>query len=100
MLCLLLQCSNPFLLLSTIRGPLSSRPAKSSGEPTLLLLSDCSMLAFVSPQVPTTAAPPPDGSEWIHEIKHDGFRTMLVSTSTFTLSACQLIGAFDERNAG
>src|SRR5262245_14127033 len=35
------------------------------------------MVAFVSPQIPTPAAEPPTGGEWIHEIKHDGFRTML-----------------------
>ena len=35
------------------------------------------MVAFIPPQVPTPAAEPPSGSEWIHEIKHDGFRTML-----------------------
>jgi len=36
------------------------------------------MLAFIPPQIPTSAAKPPSGSEWIHEIKHDGFRTMLL----------------------
>src|SRR6266487_1679067 len=35
------------------------------------------MVAFIPPQVPMPAAEPPSGSEWIHEIKHDGFRTML-----------------------
>ena len=35
------------------------------------------MVAFIPPQVPTPAAEPPSGREWIHEIKHDGFRTML-----------------------
>src|SRR5204862_8358271 len=35
------------------------------------------MVAFLPPQVPTPAAGPPSGREWIHEIKHDGFRTML-----------------------
>ena len=35
------------------------------------------MVAFIPPQVPTPAAEPPLGSEWIHEIKHDGFRTMV-----------------------
>ena len=35
------------------------------------------MVAFIPPQVPTSAAEPPSGNEWIHEIKHDGFRTML-----------------------
>src|SRR3954451_6393543 len=35
------------------------------------------MVAFIPPQVPTPASEPPSGSEWIHEIKHDGFRTIL-----------------------
>jgi bifunctional non-homologous end joining protein LigD len=35
------------------------------------------MLAFVPPQVPTASPDPPDGDGWIHEIKHDGFRTMI-----------------------
>jgi bifunctional non-homologous end joining protein LigD len=35
------------------------------------------MVAFIPPQIPTPAAEPPSGSEWIHEIGHDGFRTML-----------------------
>ena len=35
------------------------------------------MVAFIPPQVPMPAAEPPSGRDWIHEIKHDGFRTML-----------------------
>ena len=31
---------------------------------------------FVEPCLPTLAKKPPNGSDWIHEIKHDGFRTM------------------------
>src|SRR5688572_21350044 len=32
---------------------------------------------FIAPQVPTLSQEPPTGSGWIHEIKHDGFRTLL-----------------------
>jgi DNA ligase D-like protein (predicted ligase) len=32
---------------------------------------------FIAPQVPILSAEPPTGSGWIHEIKHDGFRTLL-----------------------
>jgi bifunctional non-homologous end joining protein LigD len=32
---------------------------------------------FVAPQVPILSAEPPEGDGWIHEIKHDGFRTLL-----------------------
>jgi ATP-dependent DNA ligase len=32
---------------------------------------------FIAPQVPILSAEPPKGDGWIHEIKHDGFRTLL-----------------------
>jgi DNA ligase D-like protein (predicted ligase) len=32
---------------------------------------------FIAPQVPILSAEPPEGPGWIHEIKHDGFRTLL-----------------------
>lgn len=35
-------------------------------------------LGFVQPQLPTLTDQPPDGDGWIHEIKHDGYRTLLV----------------------
>ncbi len=31
---------------------------------------------FIKPCLPTSAKAPPSGPEWIHEIKHDGFRIM------------------------
>jgi bifunctional non-homologous end joining protein LigD len=30
--------------------------------------------SFVPPCIPTRAAKPPPGADWIHEIKHDGYR--------------------------
>ena len=33
---------------------------------------------FIQPLAPTLVAEPPEGDAWIHEIKHDGYRTMLV----------------------
>jgi hypothetical protein len=33
--------------------------------------------AFIAPQIPVLSAEPPTGSGWIHEIKHDGFRTLV-----------------------
>jgi ATP-dependent DNA ligase len=33
--------------------------------------------AFIAPQLPVLSAEPPTGSGWIHEIKHDGFRTLI-----------------------
>jgi bifunctional non-homologous end joining protein LigD len=29
---------------------------------------------FVPPCIPTGAAKPPSGADWVHEIKHDGYR--------------------------
>src|SRR4051794_40533632 len=34
--------------------------------------------SFIAPQAPTLTGEPPSGEGWIHEIKHDGFRTMIV----------------------
>src|ERR1700726_3410110 len=31
---------------------------------------------FVAPCLPTSAAQPPSGNAWLHEIKHDGFRVI------------------------
>jgi bifunctional non-homologous end joining protein LigD len=32
---------------------------------------------FIEPCRPTKAAKPPSGPDWVHEIKHDGFRLMV-----------------------
>jgi bifunctional non-homologous end joining protein LigD len=32
---------------------------------------------FVRPALPSTAEHPPDGGDWVHEIKHDGYRLMV-----------------------
>ena len=31
---------------------------------------------FIAPCLPTSAAQPPSGALWVHEIKHDGFRVI------------------------
>ena len=33
--------------------------------------------AFITPCLPSKATQPPSGSDWAHEIKHDGYRLML-----------------------
>jgi ATP-dependent DNA ligase len=33
-------------------------------------------LGFIEPCLPSNAAQPPSGPQWLHEIKHDGFRMM------------------------
>ena len=35
-------------------------------------------LGFIPPQLPSLTDQPPEGADWVHEIKHDGYRTMLV----------------------
>jgi ATP-dependent DNA ligase len=35
-------------------------------------------LGFIRPMLPTLVDEPPAGDNWLHEIKHDGFRTQLV----------------------
>jgi bifunctional non-homologous end joining protein LigD len=35
-------------------------------------------LSFIPPQLPSLTDQPPEGANWIHEVKHDGYRTMLV----------------------
>jgi ATP-dependent DNA ligase len=39
--------------------------------------SSTSLPAFIAPQIPVLSTEPPRGGGWIHEIKHDGFRTLL-----------------------
>jgi DNA ligase D-like protein (predicted polymerase) len=33
---------------------------------------------FIAPMLPTLVDAPPDGEDWLHEIKHDGYRTQIV----------------------
>jgi hypothetical protein len=50
-----------------------------------------SKLRFVELQLPTLTEQPPAGSDWIHEVKHDGYRTLLLvereTASAYTLTA-------------
>jgi hypothetical protein len=34
--------------------------------------------SFIEPQLPSLVEQPPEGKHWIHEIKHDGYRSQLV----------------------
>jgi len=33
-----------------------------------------SRLRFIPPQLPSLTDQPPEGADWIHEVKHDGYR--------------------------
>jgi len=35
-------------------------------------------LGFIPPQLSSLTDQPPEGAHWIHEVKHDGYRTILV----------------------
>jgi ATP-dependent DNA ligase len=35
-------------------------------------------LRFIPAQLPSLTEHPPEGANWIHEVKHDGYRTMLL----------------------
>src|SRR6187200_965039 len=35
-------------------------------------------LGFIPPQLPSLTDQPPEGADWIHEVKLDGYRTMLL----------------------
>jgi bifunctional non-homologous end joining protein LigD len=37
-----------------------------------------SPLGFITPEIPTLVPGPPSGEGWIHEIKYDGYRTLIV----------------------
>jgi bifunctional non-homologous end joining protein LigD len=35
-------------------------------------------LRFIEPQLPSLVDQPPEGKHWIHEIKHDGYRSLVI----------------------
>src|SRR5215469_15583788 len=41
-----------------------------------MLMRNHGTLGFVEPCLPSSAKAPPAGSNWLHEIMHDGFRIM------------------------
>jgi hypothetical protein len=50
---------------------------------------------FIAPCLPTKTDKLPSGSEWLHEIKHDGFRVIARKTGaqvrTYALFLCWII---------
>ena len=42
-------------------------------------MSSLRTLSFIPPQTPMLVEKPPEGAEWLHEVKFDGFRTQLTS---------------------
>ena len=44
-----------------------------------MLRSASETLGFIRPELPTLVSDPPTGEGWIHEIKYDGYRTVVVA---------------------
>jgi bifunctional non-homologous end joining protein LigD len=44
---------------------------------TSSMLLRAASYGFIRPCLPSPAERPPDGSDWVHEIKHDGYRLMV-----------------------
>jgi len=49
-----------------------------SGFPIPLLNLFACSLEFIKPQLATSVDHPPPRAGWIHEVKHDGYRTLLI----------------------
>src|SRR5690242_5340549 len=60
-------------------------------------MSRACRVRFIPPQLPSLTDQPPEGADWIHEVKHDGYRTMLlVERGRFApIPAMGTIGATD-----
>jgi bifunctional non-homologous end joining protein LigD len=43
-----------------------------------MLRSASETLGFIKPELPTLVPEPPSGEGWIHKIKHDGYRTLII----------------------
>ena len=58
--------------------PLPLHPPRLSGMSIELLRERLAAdrASFIEPCLPSPAEKPPSGANWIHEIKHDGFRLM------------------------
>jgi bifunctional non-homologous end joining protein LigD len=49
-------------------------------QPIPNALRDTAGLRFIEPMLPALVDEPPDGDEWLHEIKYDGYRTQVIIT--------------------
>jgi ATP-dependent DNA ligase len=50
---------------------------------------------FVAPCLPTKTDKPPSGSQWLHEIKHDGFRVTAKRMAREHLVVCRSLTEFE-----
>jgi ATP-dependent DNA ligase len=61
--------------------------------PRAMLRSQPAIAGFIQPCLPSPAERPPTGADWVHEIKHDGYRLMVRPTAR----ACSSSPATAER---
>lgn len=48
--------------------------------------------AFVVPLMPTLVEKPPEGGDWIHEVKFDGYRSQIIMTVSGSTRATATTG--------
>lgn len=58
------------------RGSKKKPVVQSSGKQPKAGHSNAKLPVFVAPQLATLVEAPPNGSEWLHEIKYDGYRAV------------------------
>jgi hypothetical protein len=76
---LMSKWSRPF------RGNLAIPGGRSSRYFTVMAISRAD--GFVDPCIPTLGAKPPSGADWVHEIKHDGYRYPAIAGAAAKLRA-------------
>ena len=67
------------LLLQSGRSPGTSPSGASSvSDPNSTKLMLTTRLRFIEPQLASSVEKPPEGKHWIHEVKHDGYRSQVL----------------------
>jgi bifunctional non-homologous end joining protein LigD len=62
--------------------PQLTRNFRSASAKRICMSRVTGHLGFIEPQLATLVDQPPWGDEWIHEVKHDGYRTILIVESS------------------
>ena len=65
-------------IVEPLPGQLSYPRNPSYIRPDMLRSASSTGLGFIKPELPRLVPDPPIGEGWIHEIKHDGYRTLVV----------------------
>ncbi|ACR15036.1 putative DNA ligase [Burkholderia phage BcepIL02] len=68
------HCTAPLVQFPDREAPALARPPARDYLPGMLQRSARRTSGFIIPCQPTPAREPPSGPDWLHEIKHDGFR--------------------------